>query len=145
MRALSRFGVNELLVGTGDGLQLFEMVSTPSSSKLHPVLRNSWQREEGLPNNFITAIEAQNEQVAWVATGIGLVKLLRTSSGFELDPIDPELIAPMEMIFAIYNEGNYVWFAADRGLLIYDKVQDELLRVESRKWASIRQDIWCYR
>lgn len=117
----------DIFIGTGAGVQLARVTEKGGLN-----IVQSWQMEQGLPNNFVTALSMSSDSLVWVGTSGGLAQLRKNEEEWQIQTISHERIAPFELVFSIFEGRDFDWLASDRGVLIYERERDAFLSVERR-------------
>lgn len=84
---------------------------------------------DGLKNNYTTALSFDNRGQLWSGSVSGVVKIMlqKTADSYRytVEPVDLSALNDAELVFQIQDYEGYLWFASDRGLIIYDANADQ--------------------
>ena len=111
--ALIRFVVNRLL----PGLILAEFCICPGVAAQSGWLDQSWQTDEGLPDNGVTGVAQTPDGYLWVASLGGLVRF----DGAKFEEFSPLNLAgiPNRVVRAMFlDRSNRLWLATDHGPVV---------------------------
>ncbi|HAD48801.1 ligand-binding sensor domain-containing diguanylate cyclase [Idiomarina sp.] len=90
---------------------------------------------DGLKNNYTTALSFDHQGQLWAGSVSGVVKIALQNNGdhfsYQIEPVDLSTLNDAELVFQIQEYQGYLWFASDRGLIIYN-ADDDSWRIFNR-------------
>lgn len=95
-------------------------------------IKQKFNIENGLTADFVSALKLDSRGQLWVGSITGLTRLRQTDSNqWTAESIDLSQFTVAQNLFAINEFDGRIWFASDRGVLVYE-LETESWKVISR-------------
>ena len=124
VRAILRLrGTNRLLVGQPAPAGL--AIVSDHGNELE--LTHQLSADDGLYPSSVVAMAQVDDETLYLASTMGITKLLMHGDpeDWVVEHVDLEAFTASRNIFDAYYDGKYVWFAADRGLLVVEQATQQ--------------------
>jgi diguanylate cyclase (GGDEF)-like protein len=127
VRSILPLNSHHIWLGTANGVLALELTADGFTQQFR------LNRDDGLASDFVVGLYRDQRGTIWASSIAGLTRIQQQpNDDLQITAIDLESIGSARNVFAMTEHQQRLWFATDRGLLIYQPQTDQWRQLERR-------------